>query len=167
MTGTEICTTARAINPRIQLRDVWHLLQEMQARELVICRNPRLVTGRLYELTGHGKEAVTLAFGAVLPPVSGQIDWRKYSWVVRAKIRRLTLTGLGSLEHRTGEAQTATALRKHLRSEHPVGLNPVIRAVKELLRLGLVQCAGTTPKRGCKRYRLTPSGSRILAQLQR
>ena len=40
MTSKEICATARVRTPRLQLRDVWHLLKEMQARGLVICYNP-------------------------------------------------------------------------------------------------------------------------------
>ena len=167
MTATEICAAARAINPHIQLRDVWHLLRQMQERELVHCINPRLVTGRLYELTYRGKAAATVAFGVVIPATPTHIDWRKYSRVARAKIRRLTLSGLGHLEQKTGEPQTTTHLRKHLRSEHPVGLNPVIRALKDLVHLGLVQCAGTTQMRCCKLYRLTPAGKRILEQLNR
>jgi hypothetical protein len=57
-------------------------------------------------------------------------------------------------------------IRKHLRDNHAVGLNPVIRAIKELVRLGLVQPSGVTPERACKLYRLTPMGRRILNQLQ-
>lgn len=167
MTGTEICVAARAINPHIQLRDVWHLLRQMQERELVHCFNPRLVTGRLYALTPRGRDAVHEAFGISVTIPPSPIDWRKYSWVMRAKIRRLTLIGLGQLEAKTGAPQTATAIRKHLRTEHAVGLNPVIRALKDLLRLGLVQPAGTTDERACKLYRLTALGHRILDQLNR
>lgn len=166
MTGTEICAIARTFNPRIQLRDVWHLLRQMQEREMVYCLNPRLVTGRLYALTERGRDEVHAAFGVVVaaPPLS--VDWRKYSWVVRAKIRRLTLEALGHLKSHSGTAQTATTIRKQLRDEHGVGLNPVIRAIKELVRLSLVQQAGVTPERACKLYRLTRMGRRILRQIQ-
>ena len=167
MTGTEICAAARAINPRIRLRDVWHLLKQMQERELVHCFNPRLVTGRLYALTERGRDDVHAAFGIVVASSPSNLDWRKYSWIVRAKIRRLALTALGHLEAKTNAPQTATIIRKHLRAEHAVGLNPVIRALKDLLRLGLVQQAGTTDERACKLYRLTRMGRRILDQLSR
>ena len=166
MTGTEICAVARTINPRIQLRDVWHLLHQMQEREMVHCINPRLVTGRLYALTERGRDEVHAAFGVVIAVPPANIDWRKYSWVVRAKIRRLVLAALEELEVKTHAAQTATAIRKHLRTEYAVGLNPVIRAIKELVRLGLVQPAGVTPERACKLYRLSPMGRRILRQIQ-
>jgi hypothetical protein len=167
MTGTEICATARALTPQVQLRDVWHLLKEMQQRDLVLCLTPRLVTGRLYGPSARGRSAVQEAFGIVIPEPPSNIDWRKYSWVVRAKIRRLTLIGLGQLEERTGESQTATAVRKRLLSEQGVGLNPVIRSLKDLLRLGLVQMSGVTKKRCCTLYTLTPAGKRILEQLRR
>ena len=167
MTGKEICVTARVQSPRLQLRDVWHLLQEMQTRGLVACHNPRLVTGRLYELTARGRAAVAHAFDIQIPAPPANADWRKYSWVVRAKVRRSTLLGLAALQARTRESQTATAIRKHLRTEHPVGLNPVVRALKELFRLGLVREAGLTAKRCCKLYQLTPAGRRIAEQLQR
>jgi len=167
MIGTEICAAARALAPRLQLRDVWHLLKQMQQRDLVLCLTPRLVTGRLYCLTTKGRSAVQEAFGISITEPPSNIDWQKYSWVVRAKTRRLTLIGLGQLEEKTGEPQTATALRKRLISEHGVGLNPVIRSLKDLLRLGLVQQAGATQKRRCTLYTLTPAGKRILAQLQR
>jgi len=167
MTSKEICVVARAESPRLQLRDVWHLLREMQARSLVTCHNPRLVTGRLYELTARGRDAVVGPFGVEIPIPQENIDWRKYSWVVRAKVRRLTLLALTALEERTRESQTATAVRKHIRTEHPVGLNPVVRALKDLVRLGVVREAGVTRKRGCKLYQLTAGGRRIAEQLKR
>jgi DNA-binding PadR family transcriptional regulator len=167
MTGTEICAAARAFNPRIQLRDVWHLLRQMQERELVYCLNPRLVTGRLFALTERGRDEVQAAFGIIVPQPPTNLDWRKYSWVVRARIRRLTLTALGQLAARLKAPQTATGIRKHLRLDHAVGLNPTIRAVKELVKLGLVQPAGVTEERACKLYRLTGMGHRILDQLRR
>jgi hypothetical protein len=166
MTGTEICAAARVFTPRIQLRDVWHLLREMQQRDLVLCLTPRLVTGRLYCLTTKGRSAVQDAFGISAKEPPSNIDWRKYSRVVRAKIRRLTLIALGQLEGKTGEPQTATAVRKRLISEHGVGLKPVVKSLKDLLGLGLVQQAGVTQKRCCTLYALTPAGKRILAQLQ-
>lgn len=161
-----MCAAARALSPRIQLRDVWHLLREMQQRELVFCLTPRLVTGRLYWLGAKGRAAVQGAFGISVNEPPSNIDWRKYSWVVRAKVRRLTLIGLGHLEEKTGEPQTATTVRKRVLPEHGVGLNPVIRALKDLVRLGVVEHAGLTKKRCCTLYSLTPAGKRILEQLQ-
>jgi DNA-binding PadR family transcriptional regulator len=166
MTATEICSAARVINSHIQLRDIWYLLKEMQNRNLVLCRNPRLVTGRLYELTARGQQVVASAFSISIAPAAEHLDWRKYSWVVRAKIRRLTLVGLENLQEKSGTAQTATGIRKHLRSEHGVALNPVLKALKDLVRLGLVKEAGVTEQRRCKLYRVTPAGQRIIEQLR-
>ena len=167
MTAKEICVASRAFAPRLQLRDVWHLLKQMRERGLATCYNPRLVTGRLFDLTDRGRAAVTVAFGAEIPAESHNVDWRKYSWVVRARVRRLTLLGLAELESKMHEGQTATAIRKHFRAEHSVGLNRVVRAVKDLLQLGLVKVKGLTRNRGCKLYRLTPAGMRIVEQLGR
>jgi len=167
MTASEICLEARAINPRIQLRDIWYLLRQMQERQLVSCRNPKLVTGRLYELSAHGQEAVYAGFGILITPAPEFIDWRKYSLVARAKIRRVTLIGLGRLQEMTELPQTATAIRKHLRFENPVALNPVMHALKDLVKLGLVRPDGVTDLRSCRLYRLTPAGRRILDQLTR
>ncbi len=164
MTGTEICAAARMFNSHIQLRDVWHLLRQMQRRGLVQCFNPRLVTGRLYLLTPKGRVAVTEAFAISIPKPPANIDWRKYSRVVRAKIRRMTLVSLGRLEEKTGGPQTATAICKNL--GRSVLLNIVIRAIKDLLKLGLIQVAGVTEERQWKLYRLTRMGRRVLNQLQ-
>jgi DNA-binding PadR family transcriptional regulator len=164
MTGTEICAAARVFNSHIQLRDVWHLLRQMERRGLVQCFNPRLVTGRLYLLTPKGRAAVQKAFAISIPRPPANIDWRKYSWVIRAKVRRLTLYSLGRLE--TKAPQTATEIRKHIRNEYSAGLNPVLRAVRELAEKKLIACVGVTPVRDCKLYRLTWMGRRVLNQLQ-
>lgn len=167
MTGTEICNAARAVCPQIQLRDVWHLLRQMRQREIVHCINPRLTSGRLYALTEHGRDDVHAVFGIIVKAPPSNIDWRKYSWVMRAKIRRLTLAALGQLEAKMNAPQTATGVRKHLRSEPAVCLSPVVHALKELLKLGLIQLGGVTEGRACKLYRLTRMGQRILAQSYR
>jgi DNA-binding PadR family transcriptional regulator len=47
------------------------------------------------------------------------------------------------------------------------GFDPdAIRAIKALLKLGLIQVAGVTGKRQWKLYRLTQMGQRVLNQLQ-
>jgi len=73
-----------------------------------------------------------------------------------------TETGPGE---KTGQPQTATAIRKNL--ERSVLLNLVIRAIKDLLKLGLLQTAGVTEQRQWKLYRLTHMGRRVLNQMQR
>jgi DNA-binding PadR family transcriptional regulator len=164
MTATEICATARKFTPQIQLRDVWFLMRQFEKRGLAVCLNPQQVTGKLYRLTEPGRKAARLAFGInhVRPPAG--IDWRKYSWMVRAKIRRLTLCSLGQLE--TKAPQTATEIRKHILKEYCAGLNPVLRSVRELAGKKLITCVGVTPVRACKLYRLTPTGRAIVKQLR-
>src|SRR2546427_12097585 len=101
-------------------------MKQFVERGLVICLNPLQVTARLYCFTEQGRKTVSSAFGVMVsaPPIG--INWRKYSWVVRAKIRRLALEGLGGLEQKTGQPQTATQIRNHIRSDQSVGLNPII-----------------------------------------
>ena len=53
------------------------MMNQMQARGLVQCRNPRLVTGRLYEFTAKGRAVSEAAFGHSLDPVTESVDWRK------------------------------------------------------------------------------------------
>src|SRR5437870_8982422 len=98
MTATQICTAARAISPRIQLRDVWFLMRQFAERDLVTCLNPKQATGRLYCLTSQGRKEVSSAFGISIASTPEGIEWRKYSWVVRAKIRQFSLGGLGRSE---------------------------------------------------------------------
>ncbi len=167
MTASEICAAAREFAGRVQLRDVWFLMRQLEERKLTTCFNPRLTNGRLYALTDQGREAVGHTFGIIIGAPPGDVDWRKYSWVARARIRRLTLVALEELESHTRAPQTATVLRRRLREKYPVGLNPVIRALKELFRLGLIRQCGITEQRGCKVYRVTRAGRRIVQQLKR
>lgn len=148
MTTTEICQAARALNPRIQLRDIWHVMQEMRQRRLVVCLNPGHVTGKLYDLTENGRQAVMEAFAVEIPAISQPLNWRKYALVARAKTRRSVLLELVMLGPRG--PVTATALRKSLRGKHSIGLNPTLRALKELADLGFAACEvgkGRSPKR--------------------
>ena len=161
MTGTEICAAARVFNSHIQLRDVWHLLRQMKQRGLVQCFNPRLVTGRLYLLTPRGRTAVQTAFGVSIASPSKFIDWKLYSWVVRARIRKRVLLGMARVEAHGSDGQTASQIRHQIRAEHPVGLNPVLRAVRELAGRKLITCVGTAKGRVGKLYRVDKSGKEI------
>lgn len=166
MTGAEICAAARRFAPKIQLRDVWFLMLKFQRRGLAICLNPNQVTGRLYCLTDTGHAAVFDAFTVTPPGIATDVDWKKYSFVIRAKVRRLVLNALSLLENHTQLPQTATMIRKRLRDEHGVGLRQVIQAIHDLAKIGLVCQDGVTEERRCKLYRLTPAGIRILTQIR-
>lgn len=160
MTTTEICQAARPFAPRLQLRDVWHLMQEFQAHGLVTCLNPRHVTGKLYTLTPVGRTAVQYTFGIEIRSLPQNINWRKYAQVVRAKTRRLVLLELARMPEAI--PKTASHVRKSLRDKHPMGLNPTIRALKDLERLGLVRSAPIGKLDRRKAYRLTSSGSSLV-----
>jgi DNA-binding PadR family transcriptional regulator len=167
MTATEIHRAVWNINPHLQLRDLWRILPALEARGLVVCRPPRHRPGRLYGLSDLGWQVAQQAFGVVYIAQPTHVDWLRYSWVVRAKIRRLTLDKLAWLVERTGEAQCASNLRRFLRVDYPVGLNSVLRALKELAekRLVFVELADDGSGRRC--YNLTTAGRRIVHQLRR
>lgn len=167
MPASELCRAARRINPRLQLRDLWLVLPQLKERGLVVCLTPRQANGKLYALTPTGRRLVQDAFAVEHPTFPLSVNWRGYAWVVRAKTRRLTLDGLSRLRERTGQLQTVSEVRRFLRAEHPVGLNPVLRSLKELLGRGLVRVAGTTEEQSRRLYQLTPAGERIVAQLRR
>lgn len=166
MTAAEICRAAQAINPRLRLRDLWHLLPELQGKRLVARLTPRRARDRVYSLTDLGRQTVQSAFGVSMAGPACTLDWRKYAWVARAKIRRLTLDGLARFSDRMGEAPTASQVRKFLRRDYPVGLNPIIRALKELKSKGLASSSVADEVSRWKTYRLTKVGRNLLAQLR-
>ncbi len=167
MPASELCRAARRINPHLQLRDLWLVLPQVKEHGLVACLTLRQANGKLYALTPTGRRLAQDAFAVEHPAIPHLVNWRDYSWVVRAKTRRMTLDGLARLGEKAGQPQTASAVRRFLRAEHPVGLNPVLRSLKELLRRGLVRVAGTTEERPLLLYQLTLVGERIVTQLRR
>jgi DNA-binding PadR family transcriptional regulator len=165
MTASEICRAAQPINPHLQLRDVWFIMGQLKQRGLAVCLNPKHTTGKVYALTEKGRKLAEQAFGAPVARPARGLDWRKYAQVVRAKVRKLVLLELARLP---AEAiKTATAIRKRLRDRHPIGLNPTMRALKELERLGLVHSAPVSERDCRKHYRLTKAGAAIARELQR
>jgi hypothetical protein len=116
----------------------------------------------LYALTDAGRRAVEATFDVSVSPTSPAINWRLYSWVVRARIRKRVLLGMALWEAHSPDGLTASHIRRYIRADYPVGLNPVIRAVRELADKKLVTCIGTTDVRGCKLYRLSPTGRHIV-----
>jgi len=162
-TTTEICHEARAIDPHIQLRDIWHLMHQFQEKGLVCCLNPKVVTGKLYALTNQGKTVAEQAFGTTFKTRHHGFDWKKYAWVVRAKIRKIVLLELTRLPEFM--PKTATVIRKSLRCRYPVGLNPTLRALKELEWKGLIQSQLISTKNPHKVYRLSRIGNAIAQQI--
>src|SRR5688500_815472 len=114
MTESQICSKARALAPRIQLRDVWFLVRQCSAQGLTYCLNPGQVTGKLYFLTDLGRAVVEAAFGQKVDPCPPGIDWKRYALVVRAKIRCLVLQEIAK-PCRFGRAGiTASEIRRRL-----------------------------------------------------
>lgn len=167
MTAVEICDAAQQWAPRLQLRDVWFLMRQMADKGLALPLNERSNNGRLYALTDAGRRAVAAAFDVPVTPLPSSINWRLYSWVVRARIRKRVLLGMARWEAHRHDGVTASQLRRFLLADHPLALNPTIRAVRELADKNLITCAGTTKVRGCKLYCLSPTGRHIVEQLRR
>ena len=167
MTSLEILNAAKPLSPRLQLRDVWHLMRQFEQEGLAACLNPMEKTGRLYHLTDFGREIVAGALGINVDALPTDIDWQIYSRIVRAKIRKWVLCELGEPRWDGKPGLTATELRKGLLKKHPLALNPTIRALQELYADELAEIIGTTKKRGQKIYRLTRIGERAVGQLSR
>ena len=165
MTASEICRAAHPINPHLQLRDVWFIMGRLEERGLVKCLNPRHATGKVYALTSKGRKVAEQAFGTpVARPVRG-VDWRRYAKVVRAKVREAVLLQVACLPQRT--LATATVIRETLREQRPIGLNPTMRALKELEQLGLVGSAPASKRDARRVYSLSKPGFAIAQQLLR
>jgi hypothetical protein len=167
MTASQIWQAAHEFNPRIQLRDVWFIMRQLAGRKLVVCLNPRRTNGRLFYLTDEGRRLAAAVFGVKRDPLPESVNWQKYGDVVRGNTRRLVLDGLGKLIEKTEEPQTAGSVRRFLRDEHPVGLNPVIRALRELEVLRMIKDIRATRKQSRKLYALTAMGQRSIEELRR
>lgn len=168
MPGTEIFERARQRAPKIQLRDVWFVLQQFQQRNLACCLTPQLVTGTIYNLTRKGRMEVAANFGQVVPDPPPNINWMLYALIVRGRIRRLVFKEIARLSLLTKKGTTASEIRKGLMEKrNPLGLNSVLRVMGWLRKLGLVRFLTDPNDRRLKRYVLTPSGQRIARQMQR
>jgi hypothetical protein len=165
LTTSEICQAANAINPHIQLRDVWFIMEQFKDRGLAVCLNPKHVTGKLYGLTDKGRRVALKCYGLLVPRIPTDIDWRRYAKVARAKVRRLVLQELASLSAKI--SVSATAVKRSLKDKHPIGLNPTIRALKELCALGAAKAVTSEKSPDHQHYRLTPFGRKLVTQLSR
>jgi hypothetical protein len=96
LSGREILEIARTWAPEIQLRDVWFVLQQLGEKALARCLTPELATGNLYCLTARGSALKASAFGTPTPALPVGIDWIRYAFVVRARVRRMVVGEIGS-----------------------------------------------------------------------
>ena len=161
MTGTEIWTASRMRAPRIQLRDVWFLLKQFREARLVECVNPNEVTGRIYRYTDLGRRIATEAFELPELPTAGDIDWDVYAMIARGSARKAVLCELGRDRLGPDQGLVPVRLRKKLLDRHPLSKNVVLRALRELRELGLIEIAGTIRKPEQKLYRITKEGLKI------
>jgi len=162
MTAGEIWQAARQLNPKIQLRDVRPLLRPFIEKGLIYCLVHEKVKGSLFFWTEYGKEIVSLA--GIYVPAAPDIDWNAYSFVVRAKMRRLIVSELS----RPGQKQpvwTAEEIRRVLSKQQTFGLRSITRALKGLEACGVIECVGYTETGKRKLYRLVEKGRKIACQL--
>jgi DNA-binding PadR family transcriptional regulator len=155
---------AKRVAPQTQLRDLWLHLRQLESRGLVVRLSPNLTTGKVYALTDLGREVIKQAFGVETPPAPARIHWRSYSLVARAKVRRLVLWEIGRAHVLVDQLKTASRIRKNLLDTHPLGLNAVLRVMKELQSLNLIAFQ-IGSFRNEKVYHLTRRGKRILSLL--
>lgn len=164
MCSSELWELAKRAAPEIQLRDLWLHLRQLESRGLVLRLSPNLTTGKVYALTDLGREVLKQAFGLEAPPAPARIHWQSYSLIARARVRRLVLQEIGTDHVLANQLKTASRIRKNLLDSHPLGLNSVLRALKELRAYGLITFeVGSVA--GKNSYRLTRRGKRILSLL--
>lgn len=162
MTPTEIASAASSIDPHIRLDDMWLLLSEFKEQGLVFCLNRSARTGRLFFLTELGCQLVAYEFGIDVPWLEPGMDWDAYSFVIRSSTRAAVVMQMGSGME---PERTAAQVWRGLMQKHAIGLNSTIRALKQLLNGGLVECIGETRKGSRKLYRLSEKGDEVLGQM--
>jgi len=167
MIGSEICAAARRLTPRIQLRDVTFHLKQMRQRRLVYCLNPRQVTGKLYFFTDAGRRLMRSAFGLRIVPEDLAVDYSKYSFVIRASIRKAIIREMDLLERRNPHGIRISRLRKALNERHPIGVNPVSHAVRDLIKAGVLKSLPVNKTRTRHAFRLAYPGRKILSEMNR
>jgi len=159
MTAGEICQDAWQLNPRIQLRDVCSLLRQFMEKGLIYCLAHEEVKGSMFFWTEYGMEIVPTALGIELHAPVG-IDWNVYSFVVRAKIRRLIVKEM-SRSCQKQHGWTAEDIRRALSNNQAFWLRSITRALKGLETHQVIECAGFKKIGRRKLYRLTNKGSSI------
>lgn len=166
MTGTDLLAAMCRKCPRVQLRDIWRLLKNLERREWVYCLTPDEVTGRLYFFTEKGRRVMRRDFNTQVKPLPPLVNWKKYAWVTRGQARKAVLlaTGWFPPSQEKPEPKTISQIRKQLIQIHPLGLGGAIRAMHELADMKLVQRVGVTRKRGNALYLPTLAGRRIIEQ---
>jgi hypothetical protein len=165
MTATELRDRARANGAKkIRLQDVWSVLKE--SKDLTYCLTPKLVTGRLYFLTGRGRAALMDGFKQRIADLPEDIDWTRYAKTVRGSVRRRVLQEIYSRCERR-QSSTPSELRRKLTQRHPVSLTSIRRAIDTLKRLRLIRPVTHADNNRSKPYVLTAAGRRIAEEAAR
>lgn len=165
MTVTEIRDACGPIAPCIQLRDIWLIIRKLVARDLVACLTPGQLTGKIYTLTKLGRAMAGKTFGTSAEAPDRDVDWKLYSYVVRAKARKAVFVEVCAQGIVDNNGKTASAIKKALRERCPMTLDAVRRAIKELLGASLICEAGRAPARNLRLLEPTDTGQRLRAAM--
>ena len=90
-----------------------------------------------------------------------------YSWVVRASVRKLVITELGTSQWRSTSGMTASQIKRSFRDRYPIGKNPILRALLELKKSNLLRLERLGKKSRQKSYALTDKGEILFEILTR
>lgn len=168
LTASQIWKQACERAPKLQLRDVWFILRQLEARGLVQCFNPSLLNGKVFFWTEQGRAVAGAAFGNTIATLPVEdLNWNQYGRVARASVRRKVLEEISRPSMPEQRGKCVSEIRRQLLGKTPMELSRAIRAVKELANLKLIRLAGYTPKPKRKLYELTPAGRRIVETLKR
>lgn len=114
-----------------------------------------------------GQQVVSRAFGVSFPDIPENMDWKTYSWVVRASVRKSVITELARAQLCNQSRMTASQIKGSFRDRYPIGKNPILRALLELKDANLLRSekAGKKPRQ--KIYTLTEKGEILFGILTR
>lgn len=153
MIPSEICAAAKQHAPRIQLRDVWLVLKQMESKSLVSCLTPDVVTGKLFYWTNLGRQIAGKMFSVAFSELLTDIDWNLYSWVIRGSSRKQILLELTKAELDKPEGLTPSEIKRRLRgSVYGISKNQILRALNELKQKRIVNSKPLFQCNGPKMY---------------
>ena len=95
------------------------------------------------------------------------VDYSKYSFVIRASIRKAIVREMDLLERRNPHGIRISRLRKALNERHPIGVNPVSHAVRDLIKAGVLKSLPVNKTRTRHAFRLAYPGRKILSEMNR
>lgn len=161
MSATQIWRAARAMAPRMQLRDLRAILREYEARGIVDCLTPQAPCGRLFSLTPLGRAMLArlLPGRRFDPPNHGLPSLELLSFLVRARVRRAVFFALAQPELGKAPTTAASTIKRRLRTSCPITLTQAIRALHQLEKAGLVESCESEGR--LHRYALSDGGQSL------